>query len=81
MTDQIIRMTLLKVEVKAWWKQLFCNHNFTVFVRNLYLSEKRKTKKTALYQCQRCGKPHLTAQQQRNQYSLNLIVPLIHKSK
>ena len=61
MKQQIIRMTLLKVEVKSWWKQLFCSHNFNVLVRSLFFAEKRKTKKQALYQCCNCGKPKLTS--------------------
>lgn len=61
MKQQIIRMTLLKVEVKSWWKQLFCLHNYNVFIRSLMPKEKRKTKKQALYQCCNCGRPHLTA--------------------
>lgn len=66
MKEQVIRMTLMKVEVKAWWKQLFCSHNFSVFVRALFAREKQLTKKAALYQCCNCGKPHLSESHTKN---------------
>lgn len=62
----IISTTLLKIERKGFFAQLFCLHAKPVHVRDLIPYERRITGKVSVIQCGKCGRPHLSDRHQPN---------------